>query len=161
MNNERLMMNIVLYQPEIPQNTGNISRTCALTETSLHLIKPLGFSLDEKHLKRAGLDYWNLLDLHVYECFEDFKEKNPQSKLYLLTTKAEKFYDAIEYDEDAFLMFGKETAGIPREIHEAYPENRFRIPMRNHEDARSLNLSNAVNIVLYEALRQHRFQGMI
>lgn len=161
MNNERNRMNVVLYQPEIPQNTGNISRTCALTETSLHLIKPLGFSLDEKHLKRAGLDYWNLLDLYIYESFEDFKEKNCKSQIYLLTTKAEKLYDAIEYDDNAFLMFGRETSGIPASIHEAYPDNRFRIPMRNHENARSLNLSNAVSIVLFEALRQHNFQGLI
>lgn len=154
-------MNIILYQPEIPQNTGNIARTCALTDTRLHLIKPLGFSLDEKHLKRAGLDYWDLLDLHIYESFEDFSEKNPNIHLYILTTKAEKYYDAIDYDKDAFLMFGKETAGIPSEIHEVYPENRFRIPMRNHEKARSLNLSNAVNIVLFEALRQNDFQGLI
>jgi len=154
-------MNIVLYQPEIPQNTGNIARTCATTQTTLHLIKPLGFSLDEKHLKRAGLDYWDLLDLHVYESFEDFTEKNKNIELYLLTTKAEKFYDAIEFDKNAYLMFGKETAGLPSEIHEAYPENRFRIPMRNHERARSLNLSNAVNIVLFEALRQHNFPGLV
>lgn len=154
-------MNIVLYQPEIPQNTGNIARTCALTETKLHLIKPLGFSLDEKHLKRAGLDYWDLVKLRVYDSFEQFVEKNPTAKLYLLTTKATEFYHQINYDQDAFLMFGKETAGIPNEIHAAYPENRFRIPMRNHEKARSLNLSNAVNIVLYEALRQHNFQDLI
>lgn len=154
-------MNIVLYQPEIPQNTGNIARTCATTDTKLHLIKPLGFSLDEKHLKRAGLDYWDLLDLQVYESFEDFTEQNKDAQLYLLTTKAEKYYDAIAYDKEAFLMFGKETAGIPSEIHEAYPDNRFRIPMKNHERARSLNLSNAVNIVLFEALRQHHFQDLI
>jgi tRNA (cytidine/uridine-2'-O-)-methyltransferase len=154
-------MNIVLYQPEIPQNTGNISRTCAITDTSLHLIKPLGFSLDEKHLKRAGLDYWDLLDLHVYESFDDFLNKNPEIKLYILTTKATHYYDAIDYDENAYLMFGKETAGIPKEIHESYQENRFRIPMKNHEKARSLNLSNAVNIVLFEALRQHEFKGLI
>lgn len=154
-------MNILLYQPEIPQNTGNIARTCALTETSLHLIKPLGFSLDEKHLKRAGLDYWDLVNVSVYESFEDFMEKNPEAKLYILTTKATRFYHEIDYDEEAFLMFGRETAGIPGEIHEAHPDNRFRIPMRNHEKARSLNLSNAVNIVLYEALRQHNFKGLI
>ncbi|AFA48147.1 tRNA (uridine(34)/cytosine(34)/5-carboxymethylaminomethyluridine(34)-2'-O)-methyltransferase TrmL [Acetobacterium woodii] len=154
-------MNIVLYQPEIPQNTGNIARTCALTETNLHLIKPLGFSLDEKHLKRAGLDYWDLVNLSVYDSFEQFIEKNPAAKLYLLTTKATKFYHQINYDQNAFLMFGKETAGIPEAIHAAYPENRFRIPMRNHEKARSLNLSNAVNIVLYEALRQYNFQDLI
>ncbi len=154
-------MNIVLYQPEIPQNTGNIARTCALTETNLHLIKPLGFSLDEKHLKRAGLDYWDLVKLSVYDSFEQFVEKNPTAKLYLLTTKATKFYHQINYDQNAFLMFGKETAGIPEAIHTAYPERRFRIPMRNHEKARSLNLSNAVNIVLFEALRQHNFQDLI
>ncbi|MBU4438627.1 MAG: tRNA (uridine(34)/cytosine(34)/5-carboxymethylaminomethyluridine(34)-2'-O)-methyltransferase TrmL [Acetobacterium sp.] len=154
-------MNIVLYQPEIPQNTGNIARTCALTETNLHLIKPLGFSLDEKHLKRAGLDYWDLVNVNVYESFDDFIEKNPDIKLYLLTTKADKFYHEIEYDPNAFLMFGKETAGIPEEIHQAYPDNRFRIPMRNHPKARSLNLSNAVNIVLFEALRQNDFIGLI
>ena len=154
-------MNIVLYQPESPQNTGNIARTCALTETNLHLIKPLGFSLDEKHLKRAGLDYWELVNVSVYDSFEQFTEKNLEAKLYILTTKASKFYHQIEYDPDAFLLFGKETAGIPPEIHEAHPDNRFRIPMRNHEKARSLNLSNAVNIVLYEALRQHEFSGLI
>lgn len=154
-------MNIVLYQPEIPQNTGNVARTCALTETNLHLIKPLGFSLDEKHLKRAGLDYWDLVQVSVYDSFDHFIEKNPGCELYILTTKATKFYHQIEYNEDAFLMFGKETAGIPPEIHERYPHNRFRIPMRNHEKARSLNLSNAVNIVLYEALRQHSFAGLI
>jgi len=154
-------MNIVLYQPEIPQNTGNIARTCALTETNLHLIKPLGFSLDEKQLKRAGLDYWELVKVSIYVSFEQFLEKNPEAKLYILTTKATKFYHQISYDADAFLMFGKETAGIPPEIHESHAENRFRIPMRNHQKARSLNLSNAVNIVLYEALRQHQFEGLI
>lgn len=154
-------MNIVLYQPEIPQNTGNIARTCALTETNLHLIRPLGFSLDEKHLKRAGLDYWELVNVNVYDSFDHFMEKNPEANLYILTTKATKFYHQIDYDQNGFLMFGKETAGIPMAIHEAHPDNRFRIPMRNHEKARSLNLSNAVNIVLYEALRQHDFQGLI
>lgn len=154
-------MNIVLYQPEIPQNTGNIARTCALTETDLHLIKPLGFSLDEKHLKRAGLDYWDLVNVNLYESFNDFIEKNPNINLYILTTKTDKFYHEIEYDPNAFLMFGKETAGIPEEIHQAYPDNRFRIPMRNHPKARSLNLSNAVNIVLFEALRQNDFIGLI
>lgn len=154
-------MNIVLYQPEIPQNTGNIARTCALTETNLHLIKPLGFSLDEKHLKRAGLDYWELVNVKVYDSFDDFIAKNPNIKLYILTTKADNFYHEIEYDADAYLMFGKETAGIPEEIHQNYPDNRFRIPMRNHPKARSLNLSNAVNIVLFEALRQNGFSGLI
>lgn len=154
-------MNIVLYQPEIPQNTGNIARTCAITKTTLHLIKPLGFSLDEKHLKRAGLDYWDLVDVSVYENFEDFLEKNHHPKLYLLTTHATRFYSEVDFEEDAYLMFGKETAGLPEQIHSAYPDTRFRIPMRNHERARSLNLSNAVNIVLYEALRQHGFKDLV
>ncbi|MGL4607213.1 MAG: tRNA (uridine(34)/cytosine(34)/5-carboxymethylaminomethyluridine(34)-2'-O)-methyltransferase TrmL [Eubacteriaceae bacterium] len=153
-------MNIVLYQPEIPQNTGNIARTCALTNTKLHLIKPLGFSLEEKHLKRAGLDYWDLLDLSLYNSFEEFICLNEGLKLYLLTTKAEKNYTEIEYDENAFLMFGKETAGIPKEIHDAYLENRFRIPMISHEKARSLNLANSVNIVLFESLRQNGFANL-
>ena len=151
-------MNIVLYQPEIPQNTGNISRTCALTETTLHLIKPLGFSLDEKHLKRAGLDYWDLLDLHVYESFDDFIKKNPEAQIYLLTTKAESYYDAIAYDENAYLMFGKETAGLPESLLAANKEHCMRIPMI--QDARSLNLSNSVAVVLYEALRQQEFPGL-
>ena len=154
-------MNVVLYQPEIPQNTGNIARTCALTNTKLHLIKPLGFSLDEKHLKRAGLDYWDLLDLAVYDDFEDFLDKNPDPEIYVLTTHAKAFYSDIEYTGDADLLFGRETAGLPDEIHSAYPDHRFRIPMRNHERARSLNLSNSVNIVLYEALRQLGFPELI
>ena len=140
---------------------GILPETCALTETNLHLIKPLGFSLDEKHLKRAGLDYWDLVNVTIYDSFDDFIEKNPDIKLYILTTKADNFYHQIDYDANAFLMFGKETAGIPEEIHQAHPDNRFRIPMRNHPKARSLNLSNAVNIVLFEALRQNDFNGLI
>ncbi|MEG0494906.1 MAG: tRNA (cytidine(34)-2'-O)-methyltransferase [Eubacterium sp.] len=154
-------MNIVLYQPEIPQNTGNIARTCALTNSTLHLIKPLGFSLSDKYVKRAGLDYWDLLDLQVYEDFEDFLSKNPKPEIYVLTTHAKKFYSEIEYKSDGYLLFGKETAGLPDEIHEAYPNNRFRIPMKNHERARSLNLANSVNIVLFEALRQQGFVELI
>lgn len=154
-------MNIVLYEPQIPQNTGNIARTCALTGTALHLIEPLGFSLDEKQVRRAGLDYWHLLDLHVYENFNDFLAKNPQARLFLLTTHATKNYDEIAFDADDFLVFGKETAGLPEEIHAAYPERRFRIPMLDHEKARSLNLSNAAAIVLYEALRQNHFPGLV
>lgn len=154
-------MNIVLYQPEIPQNTGNISRTCALTNTKLHLIKPLGFSLDEKHLRRAGLDYWDLLDLAVYENWEDFLMKNPDAQIFVSTTHAKHFYSEVAYPKDAYLLFGRETAGLPDEIHEAYPDSRFRIPMKNHEKARSLNLSNAVNIVLFEALRQQGFPELI
>lgn len=154
-------MNIVLYQPEIPQNTGNIARTCAITGTRLHLIKPLGFSLDEKHLKRAGLDYWDLLDLAVYDSFDDFLEQNGHPTLYLMTTHATRCYSSVAFPEDAYILFGKETAGLPDAIHQAYPDTRFRIPMRDHERARSLNLSNAVNIVLYEALRQHDFLDLV
>jgi tRNA (cytidine/uridine-2'-O-)-methyltransferase len=155
------MINIVLYAPDIPQNTGNIARTCALTDTKLHLIQPLGFSLDEKYVRRAGLDYWDLLEKQVYENFEDFLACNPVSDLYFLTTKSKKKYSDIEYSENAYLVFGSETRGLPVEIHEKYPENRFRIPMLNHKDARSLNLSNAVNIVLYEALRQNNFFDLV
>ncbi|WKY43407.1 tRNA (cytidine(34)-2'-O)-methyltransferase [Eubacteriaceae bacterium ES2] len=154
-------MNIVLYQPEIPQNTGNIARTCALTKTNLHLIKPLGFSLSEKHLKRAGLDYWDLVPLTVHDDFAAFEKYLGGRNLYIATTKASKYYHEITYDQDAFIMFGKETAGVPAELHERFAQGRFRIPMRNHEKARSLNLSNSVNIVLYEAMRQHGFVDLI
>lgn len=154
-------MNIVLYQPEIPQNTGNIARTCALTNTRLHLIKPLGFSLDEKHLRRAGLDYWDLLDLTVYDDFDSFLGQNNHPDLCVLTTHATKFYSEIVYPQDGYLLFGKETAGLPDEIHAMYSEYRFRIPMKNHEQARSLNLSNSVNIVLFEALRQQGFPELV
>lgn len=153
-------MNIVLLEPEIPANTGNIGRTCVATATTLHLIEPLGFSLDEKSLKRAGLDYWKDLEVYVYRNFADFLEKNPNaaSKLYLATTKAHHVYTDVEYEEDAYLMFGKESAGIPEEILVQYEDSCVRIPM--NQDIRSLNLSNSVAIVLYEALRQHRFEHL-
>lgn len=148
-------MNIVLLEPEIPQNTGNIARTCAATGTSLHLIKPLGFNIDAKSVKRAGLDYWDALDLHVHESYEDFMSKYPLAKVYMATTKAENTYVQVTYEEDAFIMFGKETAGIPEEILRDNKDTCIRIPMK--EDIRSLNLSNSVAIVLYEALRQNDF----
>ena len=148
-------MNIVLLEPEIPQNTGNIARTCAATGTSLHLIKPLGFDIDAKAVKRAGLDYWDALDLHVHESYEDFMSKYPLAKVYMATTKSENTYVQVSYEEDAFIMFGKETAGIPEEILKDNKDTCIRIPMK--EDIRSLNLSNSVAIVLYEALRQHDF----
>lgn len=151
-------MNVVLHQPEMPANTGNIGRTCAATGTRLHLICPLGFRLDEKSLKRAGLDYWKELDVTVYDNFEDFLEKNPGAKIYMATTKAEQVYTEVEYEPDCFLMFGKESAGIPEEILVNYKETAIRIPM--NEEIRSLNLSNSVAIVLYEALRQQNFAGM-
>ncbi|RZT03109.1 tRNA (cytidine(34)-2'-O)-methyltransferase [Cuneatibacter caecimuris] len=151
-------MNIVLLEPEIPANTGNIGRTCVATGTSLHLIQPLGFSLDEKQLRRAGLDYWPNLDVHVYGDFNEFLEKNPGAKIYMATTKAKKIYTEARYEPDCFLMFGKESAGIPEEILLEYQENCVRIPM--NENIRSLNLSNSVAVVLYEALRQNDFSHM-
>ena len=151
-------MNIVLHDPEIPANTGNIGRTCVATGTSLHLIKPLGFSLDEKHLRRAGMDYWRDLDLHVYENFQDFLDKNPGAKIYMATTKAHQNYSDVSYEPDCFLMFGKESAGIPEEILVDYEDTCVRIPMK--ENIRSLNLSNSVAVLLYEALRQNDFAQM-
>lgn len=151
-------MNIVLHQPEIPANTGNIGRTCVATNTVLHLIEPLGFSLDEKALKRAGMDYWHLLDVRRYINFEDFLEKNPGAKIYMATTKAHKVYTEVEYGPDDYIMFGRESGGIPEEILVDYEDTCVRIPME--PDIRSLNLSNSVSIVLYEALRQNSFAGM-
>ena len=152
------MLNIVLVEPEIPQNTGNIARTCAATGSRLHLVRPLGFTIDDRKLKRAGLDYWPNLDVHVYGDFNEFLEKNPGAKIYMATTKAKKIYTEARYEPDCFLMFGKESAGIPEEILLEYQENCVRIPMWG--DIRSLNLSNSVAIVLYEALRQNDFPGM-
>lgn len=152
-------MHIVLLEPEIPQNAGNIARTCAVTDVVLHLIKPLGFSVEDKYLKRAGLDYWNLLDIRYYENFADFLEKNPNANLWMATTKAKHVYTDVVYGENDYIMFGKESAGIPEEILLQYPEHSIRIPMS--EAARSLNLSNAVAIVVYEALRQQGFPNML
>ena len=152
------MLNIVLHEPEIPANTGNIGRTCVATNTRLHLIEPLGFRLNEKALKRAGMDYWADLDVRTYINFEDFLEKNPGAKIYMATTKAPKVYTEVQYEPDCYIMFGKESAGIPEEILMEHKENCVRIPMIN--DIRSLNLSNSVAIVLYEALRQNGFEKM-
>ncbi|MCQ2080849.1 MAG: tRNA (cytidine(34)-2'-O)-methyltransferase [Lachnospiraceae bacterium] len=151
-------MNIILHQPEIPANTGNIGRTCVATGTSLHLIEPLGFVLNDKTVKRAGMDYWDKLDIRRYVNFEDFKEKNPNAKIWMATTKAKKVYSDVEFGKDDFIMFGKESAGIPEEILVEYEETSIRIPML--DDIRSLNLSNSVAIVLYEALRQNNFDSM-
>ncbi len=151
-------MHVVLLEPEIPQNAGNIARTCAVTDVVLHLIKPLGFSVEDKYLKRAGLDYWNLLDIRYYENFEDFLSKNPNANLWMATTKAKHVYTDVVYGENDYIMFGKESAGIPEEILLQYPENSIRIPML--PAARSLNLSNAVAIVVYEALRLQGFAHM-
>ena len=152
------MLNIVLHEPEIPANTGNIGRTCVATNTRLHLIEPLGFRLNEKALKRAGMDYWADLDVRTYINFEDFLEKNPGAKIYMATTKAEKIYTEVNYEPDCYIMFGKESAGIPEEILVKHKEESIRIPMVG--DIRSLNLGNSVAIVLYEALRQNNFAGM-
>ncbi|MEG1147595.1 MAG: tRNA (uridine(34)/cytosine(34)/5-carboxymethylaminomethyluridine(34)-2'-O)-methyltransferase TrmL [Niameybacter sp.] len=149
-------MHIVLHEPEIPQNTGNIARTCAATGATLHLIEPLGFSIEEKALKRAGLDYWHLLDVRTYKNFEEFLEKNNYPKLYMATTKAHHTHVEVAYEEESYIMFGKESAGIPEEILVGYEDTCVRIPMI--ESARSLNLSNSVAIVLYEALRQTNFK---
>ena len=152
------MLNIVLYEPEIPAITGNIGRTCVATGTRLHLIEPLGFKLNEKSLKRAGMDYWNDLDVTTYIDYQDFLGKNPGAKIYMATTKAHKVYTEVDYESDCYIMFGKESAGIPEEILVEHEEDCMRIPMNG--DIRSLNLGNSVAIVLYEALRQNGFAGM-
>lgn len=153
-----IKMNIVLFEPEIPLNTGNIGRTCVATGTKLHLIEPLGFKLSEKEIKRAGLDYWDKLDVTVYDDFEDFLNKNPGAKIYMASTKARHIYTEVNYEPDCFIMFGKESAGIPEEILLQHESTTVRIPMIG--DIRSLNLSNSVAIVLYEAIRQNNFDHM-
>ena len=154
------MLHIVLHEPEMPANSGNIGRTCVACGAVLHLIEPLGFRLNEKMIKRAGLDYWDKLDVRTYINFEDFLEKNNDPKIYMATTKAKHVYSAPAYedDEDVYIMFGKESAGIPEEILVEHKEDCVRIPMVG--DIRSLNLGNSVAIVLYEALRQNGFAGM-
>ncbi|MDF2821560.1 MAG: tRNA (cytidine34-2-O)-methyltransferase [Clostridiales bacterium] len=151
-------MNIILLEPEIPANTGNIGRTCVATNTALHLIKPLGFDINEKALKRAGLDYWDKLDVKIYEDFEDFLQQNPGAKIYMATTKAKHTYADVKYEENSFIMFGKESAGIPENILYNNEETCIRIPMAN--SIRSLNLSNSVSVILYEALRQQEFKQL-
>lgn len=151
-------LNIVLYEPEIPANTGNIGRTCVATGTRLHLIEPLGFQLTEKALKRAGMDYWKDLDVTTYINYQDFLNKNPGAKIYMATTKGKKVYTEVSYEEDCYIMFGKESAGIPEDILAHHREQCVRIPMMG--DIRSLNLSNSVAVVLYEALRQNQFSQM-
>ena len=152
------MLNIVLLEPEIPANTGNIGRTCVAAGARLHLIEPLGFSLSEKALKRAGMEYWNSLDVTTYIDYQDFLDRNPGAKIYMATTKARKVYTEAAYEPDCYIMFGKESAGIPEEILVENKENCVRIPMIG--DIRSLNLGNSAAIILYEALRQNGFKGM-
>ena len=156
-----MTIEIALYQPEIPPNTGNIARTCAVTGSKLHLIKPLGFSIDEKYVRRAGLDYWHLVDVTVHESLERFLEAMRGRSLYFSSTKAKKLYTEVAYETDAVLIFGSETRGLPALIHDQYQESLMRIPMLNAADARSLNLSNAVAIVLFEALRQQGFPSLV
>ena len=151
-------IHIVLFEPEIPQNTGNIARTCAATGSSLHLIKPLGFAIDDRSLKRAGLDYWDKLDVHVYENLDDFYAKNPKADVYYFSKKAHHVYSEIAYPKEVYLMFGKETKGIPEDELRRHEEKTLRMPMR--EGLRSLNLSNAVAIAVYEVLRQHNFEDL-
>lgn len=150
-----MALNIVLVEPEIPQNTGNIARTCAATGTILHLVGPLGFSVEDKYLKRAGLDYWNDVEIKYYASLDEFINKYGASKLYFSTTKAMYKYSDVRFEDDCFVLFGKETAGLPEELLKENKENCIRIPMK--EGIRSLNLSNSVAIVLYEALRQQNF----
>ena len=152
------MLNIVLLEPEIPQNTGNISRTCAVTSAALHLVHPLGFSLDEKHLRRAGLDYWKDLTLYEHESFAAVEAAYPQARFFLATTHAARSYAQVSYRDGDFLVFGKETAGLGPAILSRRADDGIRIPMGR--DQRSLNLSNAVAVVLYEALRQNGFPGL-
>lgn len=151
-------MHLVLVQPEIPANTGNVARTCAVTGAHLHLVKPLGFSVDDKHLKRAGLDYWHLLNIHYHENFYELMHAYPRHQFHFATTRGSRFYTEVRYGPDDFLVFGRETAGLPEEIINNFRDRCIRIPMLN--EARSLNLSNSVAIVLYEALRQNGFAGM-
>ncbi|MCR4442740.1 MAG: tRNA (cytidine(34)-2'-O)-methyltransferase [Peptococcaceae bacterium] len=152
------MFNIVLVEPEIPANTGNVARTCSVTGCSLHLVEPLGFSIDDRQLKRAGLDYWHLLDVHIYRNIDEFLDKAERSLLFLATTSGGKRYTDVFYPPGAFLVFGKETRGLPDCLLGGYPDRTVRIPMRS--GVRSLNLSNSVAILVYEAFRQNGFTGL-
>lgn len=152
-------MHIVLVEPEIPSNTGNIARTCAATGCVLHLIHPLGFSIDDRQLKRAGLDYWHLLDVREYQSIEELWDKHLEGRFFYASTKGGQWYSDVEYGPDDFLVFGKETKGLPRDLLEAHKEKVVRIPIRS--DTRSLNLSNAVAIVVFEALRQNGFPNLV
>lgn len=153
------MLNIVLVEPEIPQNTGNIARTCAATRTRLHLVRPLGFDISDRAVKRAGLDYWPMVDLTVYDDLEDFFRRNRAPDLWLATTKAPRSYDEAVFRDECFLFFGKETAGLPQALREKYRERCIRIPMR--AEARSLNLANSAAVITYEALRQLKFPQLL
>ena len=155
----RQMINIVLVEPEIPSNTGNVARTCAATGARLHLVKPLGFDISEKAVKRAGLDYWHLVDISVYENIDEFFEKNPDTNIWLATTKAPQDYTQAKFTDGCYILFGKETAGLPKDLRYRYYDRCIRIPMI--DEARSLNLANSVAILCYEALRQMGFPGLL
>ena len=155
-----MTLNIVLVEPEIPQNTGNIARTCAATGSRLHIIEPMGFKIDDKKLKRAGLDYWHLLDITYYKNLDDFFSKN-KGDFYFFSTKAKNTYDEIDYPDNSYLFFGKETKGLPEELLKENPDNCVRIPMLNDSSARSLNLSNSVAVGVYEVLRQWKFGDLL
>ncbi len=156
-----MKLNIVLVEPEIPQNTGNIARTCAATGARLHLVEPMGFRVDDSKLKRAGLDYWHLLDITYYKSLDAFFQANRGESFYYFSTKARKTYTQISYPDNAFLVFGKETAGLPEQLLHDNPESCVRIPMINDSSARSLNLSNSVAIGVYEVLRQWDFPELL
>ena len=151
-------LNIVLVEPQIPQNTGNIARTCAATGAALHLVKPMGFTVDDKKLKRAGLDYWYLLDITYYENLQDFFEKNKDGNFFYFATKGQHIYSDVSFPENSYIVFGREDAGLPEELLKDNPDNCLRMPMIG--DARSLNLSNSVAIAVYEVLRQQNFKGL-
>jgi tRNA (cytidine/uridine-2'-O-)-methyltransferase len=151
-------MHIVLVEPEIPQNTGNIARTCALTGTGLHLVRPLGFSIEDRYLKRAGLDYWDKVNIKIWDSFYDLADNYPQARLFMATTRADRLYHEIQYGPNDMLVFGCETRGLPKTILDRFPDYRIRIPML--DIGRSLNLSNAAAIILYEALKQNGFAGL-
>ncbi len=154
-------LNIVLVEPQIPQNTGNIARTCAATGARLHLVEPMGFRVDDAKLKRAGLDYWHLLDITYYDSLEDFFDKNKEGKMFYFSTKAQHIYSDVEYPDNCFLVFGKETAGLPEQLLYDNPDSCVRLPMINNSDARSLNLSNSAAIGAYEVLRQWGFPELL
>ena len=152
-------INIVLYNPEIPQNTGNISRTCAVTGAALHIIRPTGFEISDRTLKRAGLDYWDKLDVTYYEDYNDFVAKNPGAEIWYFTAHTDRSYASVNYPDGAFLMFGRESVGLPKELTAQHPDRTLRIPMRG--DVRCLNLSNAVAVAAYELYRQSDFDGFM
>ncbi len=154
------VFNIVLYEPEIPQNTGNIARLCAVTGCRLHLVGPLGFSLENRYLRRAGLDYWDLLEVRCYDSFQELKEAHPSERFFYLTTRGKKWYTEVAFAPGDFFVFGKESEGLPDELLLANEDFTLRIPMLPHPAARCLNISNSVAIVVYEAFRQQMFKGL-